>query len=308
MHARTIAALTVAGCALAWGFLPVVVREIDLPESAIVFWRMALTAGALGVGLALAGRGDLLRRPGPAVFVCGLVVAAHWVLFFAAINETSAASAVLVTYVGPALAALLAPLVVWERLSGVAVAALVVSLAGIALIAFGGGGEEEAVRPLGLALAVAAALLFAVLLVLLKRYAGAVNPLTWVLYEAIAGGVALAMVAGLSGEVVPKADDFAYIALLGLVLTGALGVAFIAAVPHVPVTTTGVMMYMEPVSAAVLAAIFLGEALNWQVAAGGAAIVAAGVAVVLSGRAPSAPSLEEPVSIQPSPAPARAGR
>jgi drug/metabolite transporter (DMT)-like permease len=308
MRARTAASLTVAGCALAWGFLSMVVREIALPAAAIVFWRMALTAGALAGGLTVAGRRDLLRRPGPAAFAAGLLVAAHWVLFFAAIKETSAASAVLVTYVGPALAALLAPLVVRERLSGTAVAALAVSLGGIALIAFGAGGEDDVVRPLGIGLAAGAAVLFAALLVLLKRYAGDVNPLTWVLYEAIAGAAALALVAGLGGDVVPEAADVGYVVLLGLVLTGALGIAFIAAVPHVPVTTTGVLMYVEPMSAAVLAAVFLGEALTWQVAAGGAAIVAAGVAVVLAGRAPTAPSLEEPVSIQPSPAPARAGR
>ena len=306
MSARTAAALAVAGCAAAWGFIAIVVREIDMPPTAIVFWRVMLTGTALLAGLVALRRRDLLRPPTRAAYVTGVLVAAHWAAFFGAIKETSVASAVLVTYAGPALAALLAPLVLRERVPPVSLAALLVSLGGIALISLSGGGSG-AVRPLGVALAAVAAALFGVMLVLLKRYAGSASPFTWVLYESLAGALLLAPFAALGGGFEMSAGDAAYIALLGLVLTGALGVVFIASVPHVPVSTTGTLMYLEPVAAAVLAALLLGESLTWQVAVGGAAIVLAGVAVVLVQREPISPP-EEPVPLGPGPSEALAGR
>jgi drug/metabolite transporter (DMT)-like permease len=51
---------------------------------------------------------------------------------------------------------------------------------------------------------------------------------------------------------------------------------------------------MEPVSAAVLAAVLLGERLTPAIVVGGAAIVAAGVVVAL--RTPGGGSVEEPVA------------
>jgi drug/metabolite transporter (DMT)-like permease len=49
----------------------------------------------------------------------------------------------------------------------------------------------------------------------------------------------------------------------------------------VPATTAGILGYLEPLSAVVLAAVVLGERVGAWTFAGGAAILAAGVVVVL---------------------------
>jgi DME family drug/metabolite transporter len=95
--------------------------------------------------------------------------------------------------------------------------------------------------------------------------------------------------------------DLGYLALLGTVLTGLTGVVYVGALRWVPATTAGILAYMEPVSAALLAAALLGQALTPAVVVGGVAIVIAGVAVAL--RTPGAGgSVEEPIPV---PAPAR---
>src|SRR5919197_715780 len=83
MHRHTAGSLLIAGCALSWGVIAVVVREIHLPAMTIVCARCALSALLIGGALALVRR-DLLRRPPPAVFVLGVMLAGHWSLYFAA--------------------------------------------------------------------------------------------------------------------------------------------------------------------------------------------------------------------------------
>ena len=87
-------------------------------------------------------------------------------------------------------------------------------------------------------------------------------------------------------------DELGYLAVLGVVLTGFVIVVFVAALRDVPATSAGIIAYMEPVSAAVLAALLLGEMPSAAVVAGGVAIVASGAVVALrapvaAGRAPA---------------------
>src|SRR3712207_921068 len=97
MSRRVIASATIAVCAASWGAIGVVVRELDMPPLAIAFFQEA-QAALLAAGIALAFRPAALRPPPLAVTALGLVLAAHFVCLFGAVQETSVASAVLVTY------------------------------------------------------------------------------------------------------------------------------------------------------------------------------------------------------------------
>jgi len=280
MSRHTTGSLLIGGCALSWGVIGVIVRELDMPALTIVAFRVLLSAVTVCAVMLALGRRSALRRPPWSVLALGLVLAAHWGLYFAAIQETSVASAVLITYAAPILMAMLAPLLIGEHVPALSIAALAVSAAGIAVISLSGGSGDEAVTALGVGLAVGAAISMAVLIVLLKRWAGDLDPMTVTVY--LDGTAALVLWPAL---VVPdyglSAVDLGYLVLLGSVLTGLAGVVYVGALRHVPATTAGILAYMEPVSAAVLAALLLGERVTPAVVIGGAAIVAAGAMVVL---------------------------
>jgi drug/metabolite transporter, DME family len=287
--------LVIAACALSWGTIALVVREVDLPALTLVFVRVALSALSLAGILLLVGRTQALRPPPRTIYVLGVLLAIHWSLYFASIKETSVASAVLVTYVAPVFMALLAPVMIRERITRVTVGALAVSLAGVALISLGGGEGGGEVRAFGVALAVGAAITYALLIVLLKRWAADVDPLTVVVYQDVTAAVVLApSVVAASWSL--SGTEIAYLLLLGGLLTGFAGALYVGALRHVPATTAGILAYLEPLSAAVLAAAFLSEPLTGAVLVGGTAIVAAGVAVILAAPEPVAASIEEPVS------------
>jgi DME family drug/metabolite transporter len=281
----------VAACAGSWGIIGILVREIDLAPMVIVFFRVALAAGAVALALLVLRRLDLLRRPPPAVHLLGVLLAVHWSLYFAAIKETSVASAVLITYAAPIFMALLAPVLIRERVPRTSAAALAVSMAGIALITLSGGSGSGAVRPLGVALAVLAAITYAFLIVLLKKYASRVDPVTVAVHESTAAAVVLSPALLLAG-VSLDATEAGYLLLLGAGLTGLAGIVYLTALRWIPATTAGILAYVEPVSAALLAALLLGEPLTAGIVVGGLAIVAAGVVVAAS---VPAPAVEEPV-------------
>ncbi|MFL5819163.1 MAG: DMT family transporter [Solirubrobacteraceae bacterium] len=294
MSRHTAGSLIVAASALSWGVIGVIVRELPMPALTIVAFRVLLSALSVAAILIALRRWDLLRPPPWPVLALGALLAAHWGLYFAAIKQTSVASAVLITYAGPIVIAMLAPLLIRERVPLVSIAALAVSGAGIALISLSGGSGDAAVRPAGVALAVGAAISMALLVVLLKRFSTDVDPMRVVVYL---DGVATALLwpALVFADYRLSGADIGYLALLGVVLTGLTGILYVLALRWVPATTVGVLSYLEPVSAAILAALLLGQALTVAVIAGGAAIVAAGLTVVLATPDPVTGSVEEPV-------------
>jgi DME family drug/metabolite transporter len=295
VHRHALGSLLIGTCALGWGFIGIIVREVELPALTIVFFRVALAAAAVALALLVAGRRDLLRPPPRPVIALGVLLAIHWSLYFAAIKQTSVASAVLITYAAPIFMAMLAPLLIREHVPPVSIAALGVSMVGITAISLAGGSGDEAVRAGGVVLAVLAAVTYAFLIVLLKRYGSEVHPTTVIVWQEGTAAVVLAPALLFASYDSLGAVDVGYLLLLGIVLTGLTGVVYVAALKWVPATTAGILAYMEPVSAALLAAAILGEALTPAVIVGGAAIVAAGV--VVAARTPNpAGSLEEPVS------------
>jgi drug/metabolite transporter, DME family len=297
MSRHTAGSLAIAGVALSWGFISLIVRELEeLPEQVVVFYRVGLSAAAIAAVLVLIRRTELMRMPPRPVLSLGVLLALHWVLFFAAINETSVASAVLVTYTAPVFMAMLSPVILAERLTRVTIGALAVSLAGTALIALASGEGGGEVTAHGVALALAAAVTMAFLIVLLKRFGAGTDPVTVVFYESLVATLVL-LPFGIFESYDVSASDAAYLAILGVVLSGVVGVIYVAALRNVAATTAGILAYMEPVSAALLAALLLDEALTAGVIVGGIAIVAAGVVLVLRAPEPSPVAIEEPVAV-----------
>lgn len=293
MSERTRGGAAIFVLATAWGVISILVREVPLPALTLVFWRVALAALALGAVLATrapAARRAAFRAPSRALVALGVALAFHWCCYFLAVRATSVASANLVTYANPILIALLAPALLGERIPRVTAIALAASILGIVLIGvLGPSRGSGAVRGGGLALAALAAASYAAIVLGLKRYAAAEDPLRIAFWQSAVAAVVLIPAAPLTLGHRLDALDWGYILLLGVVLTGASGWIFLRAIRAVPATSVGILAYMEPVSAAALAALLLGERSNGAVVAGGALIVAAGVAVIRARPADTAP-------------------
>jgi drug/metabolite transporter (DMT)-like permease len=275
--------LGLAALATAWGLVAVLAGAVAVDAAPLAFLRLALAAATLGV-VAIATRGVRALRPGPhlaALVALGVVQAGHWWLFFETVRRGSVALAVLTFYAAPLFLALLAPLVLSEELSIVALGAIVPAGIGIGLVALAGADGASFGR-LAVACGIGSALLFAVLVVLSKRLLGAsVPPLTVAFWDCLVGAVVISPSLVVARSVWPTdAGEWAAVLLLGVVFTGLSTLAYAALLRHATAQAAGILSFLEPVSAIVLAWVVLDQPLAAQAILGGLLVVLAGVVVV----------------------------
>ncbi|MET9148206.1 EamA family transporter [Streptomyces sp. NPDC004042] len=270
---RGLLCLIVAGAA--WGTAgaaaSLVYRASDMGPAALSFWRCAV-----GVVLLLAvrllrprvrpaapvGRRAVLLRAG----ATGFGLAVFQTAYFAAVSATGLAVATVVTLgAGPVLIALGARLTLGERLGRSGAAAVAGALAGLTVLVLGSGGAT--VRPWGVLLALASAAGYSGMTLLTRRWGrdgGADHSATTVGAFAVATLCVLPLAAaeGLVPHTVEPVRLLWLLAYIGTVPTALAYALYFAGAAVVRSATVSVIMLLEPVSAAVLAVVLLGERLT----------------------------------------------
>jgi drug/metabolite transporter (DMT)-like permease len=274
--------IALAAIAASWGFVSVIVAGLDLGGEELVFWRCLLAAFTLPPLLLVLGRLDALALGGRRLQILGLglLLAVHWVLFFETLKRSSVAVAILTVYTAPVFLAVLAPRLLPERRSRVGLAALGLSAPGLVLIALAG---EEGAPADGIAIAtgLGAAFTYALLIIGAKIVVQHVSPFGMAFWQYVVVTLVLLPFVAAADRALPNAGEWGYVVLLGALLTAVAGVLYIRVLRAVTAQAAGLLAYLEPVSASFLAWAILGQSLGWQVALGGAAVLAAGVIVVL---------------------------
>ncbi len=281
--------------AVLWGFVGILVRWVNLPgkEPVVVFWRELIGAVALLIVIIATRRFDQLRVPRMRwlLLANSCILAVHWTLLFKAYNRLPISDAIFLVYLAPLLVAALAPVLLKEKLEGTSLLALAVSLGGMALISFGGGSRHH-LDGLGVIYAVLAAVLFAFLILTLKKLREGLPTLTISLYGIVIGTLVLLPFAAAGGYHI-TGKGWASIAVLGIILVAFTSVIYVHAARSVKAQHIGILAYLEPVSATLLATIFLSEHPGWNGLVGGLMIIAAGILVVLR----PAPGSERPEAL-----------
>ena len=286
----------VALAALQFGVVVVLgklVERTGLPVASMLAVRFAIAAVILAAVL-WALRQPLLPAPGERwpLALLGLVgYAAESSLFFLALNHGQAAAVTLLFFTYPVFVAL-ASIALGRGAPGWLLGgSLVCAVSGASIVVASTGGL--AIRPLGVVLAVAAALTFTVYLLGVDHVMKRTNALAgsmWVSGFAAIGLVAFALVTG-NAHAPPGGVQWARLAGMGAGTAGAFVALFVGLRRLGPVRTS-IVAAMEPLAATVLAALFLSEPIRAGVAAGGVLILAGAVAASM---ARATPSKEPPV-------------
>jgi drug/metabolite transporter (DMT)-like permease len=289
--------LAVAALATSFGFVSIIVREVDLDPAVLVLYRVVFALLAIVAALAIVRRLAVLRAWVNLRYALalGTTLGVHWFFFFVTIKLSTVAVAVLMAYVAPILVALLGPIVLPERRSQVALVALLPAVTGLTLVALGGESGTHA-RPLALLTGAATALTYAALIIGTKAVAARVSAASLTFWNyTIAALAMLPLLLGAS-RVVPEPGEWAALLLLGVVFTALSGYLYISLLRRVTAQAMGILAYLEPVSASLLAWAFVDEALGWQLVLGGALVIGAGLLVVFF-----EPEYVAPVEVAPAP-------
>jgi drug/metabolite transporter, DME family len=256
----------------------------DLDPLAVGASRIAIGGALLAVvALVAAGAGRLRLRTGHgprAVLLAGACVAVYQATFFAAVADTGVAVGTVVAIgSGPAFAGLFASTFAGERLTSRWAAATGLACAGVVLLVLGGGGGSVSAPGVGLALLSGAG--YAGYAVASKRMLDAGGAPEAVM-AAVFGVGALLMLPLLA--IVPAGGltapgGLALVLYLGAVPTALAYVLFARGLERTGASETATLTLAEPLTAAALGVIALGERPGLAAAAG-AALVLSGLAVL----------------------------
>ncbi|MDJ0386002.1 EamA family transporter [Streptomyces sp. G-G2] len=291
--------LVVAGAA--WGTAGAAASLLflasDLGPLALSFWRCAGALVLLLAALAVRrprGRELSARRPSTGSLVAtGLLFTLFQAAYFGAVRETGLAVGTVVTLgAGPVLIALGARYWMGERLGAGGLAAVGGALAGLAALTLGGGGAE--VRPAGVGWALLSAAGYAAMTLrtraLGRRGAGG-DPLVTTAWSLAVGTVCLLPLALLEGLVPHTAQPGRVLWLLVYVATVPTALAYVlyfSGAAAVRAATVSVIMLIEPVAAAVIGVLVLGERLTGPVVLGTLLLLTAVIALIVDeGRRPA---------------------
>ena len=278
---RTVAAVALAILAVSFGAIPLIVRA-GIPATHLVAMRVTLGALVLIAFALVTGRFRVPTTGRGRLLLLGVLLSAHWLTFFLAIQLTTVAVALAVVYTGPIVAAVLSGPVLGERNVGSAWIGLALAAGGMLVVVRPGSGATLD----GVVVALVSAVLFAALFIVGKPLASSLGGLAVATWEAVVASIVLAP---FTVQAVRQSSEFwREFLILGVVFTGIAGVIWWGSMRRLPVAVVSVIMYLEPASAVVWAAFFLGESpepLTWL----GVGLVVAGGVVAGVGATQAAP-------------------
>jgi drug/metabolite transporter (DMT)-like permease len=266
-----------------FGFPGLFGKWLAWPAVTIVFGRVLFACLALAAVMAL-GRASFrvaARRDIFLLGLCGVVLAAHWTMFFKSVQVSTVAVGLLAYSSFPVFTAFLEPLLTKERWEPKSLAYALVCVAGIALIVPSFDVSDAVVR--GVLWGLGAGLSFSLLTVLNRDLVSRHSSLTVAFYQDLGAGLLLVPAVWRTG--LPRSGrDWALVAVLGIFCTAAAHTLFIDGLKGAGARTASILSSLEPVYGILLALIFLSESPSLRTVLGGAIILAAALAATVRAR------------------------
>jgi len=271
---NTAALIALHVAVVLFGFAGLFGKWLALSPVAIVLGRTAIAAAALGILRVRAGE---RARFDVRLAANGVVLALHWVSFFAAIQVSTVAVGLLGFASFPLFTLVIERVFLGRPIGRREAATALLVTAGLVLLVPEISVENPVVR--GLAWGLVSGFTFALLAVMNRRWAMARPATDIAFWQNALAALALLPFAWASpwalGEIGGR--DIALLLVLGLACTALAHTLFIAALANVTAHTASVIAALEPVYGIALAFAFLGEIPSLRTLAGGVLIIAAAV-------------------------------
>ena len=296
----TRATLLIMFSACCFGSIPIIItlataRGARLAD--LLAWRFLLAAPLLVVASGGLARVRLPRdRALPLFLLAGGGQALVNVVSLSALAYIPAATLTFLFYSYPAWVAVIAAIRGTDALTPRRAGALLLSLAGLTLmIGMPGAGG---LHPVGVALALSAAVMYAIYIPTIDHLGRGLAPAVTSAYASAGAAVVLTSIAMATGGLAVRFAPSGWIAvgLLAVLCTVFAFLAFLRGLGTIGPVRTAIVSTIEPFWAALLGSVLLGQQLNTRTLAGGLLIATAVVLLQLGPRASVAEVANRPVS------------
>lgn len=223
----------------------------------VAFWRAFFGAVLFVIHGLAARRYGISKKDGAVLASFGLVgIAVFFSVYQVAVQRSGAAMASILLYTAPMWVALFSRLIFKERLTPLKLSALVIAMAGVALVCLSGGGTPQKADLIGIGAGLLSGLTYSLHYVYASAYLKKISSVTLYMYCLPMG--ALAMLPFI--EFAPKAGgDWLALMALGLITTYAAYMTYCEALKRLAPTKVAVLCNLEPLLAALLAFVFWDE-------------------------------------------------
>lgn len=290
-----LAFLALIGGATGIGFAPVFVRMSETGPTATAFYRLLFALPFLWIWALWdrrqnpTSRQPKCRRDFALLALGGLLFTADLSIWHWSLQYTTVTNSTLLTNVAPIFVTIGARFIFGDRIRVSFVAGMVLAITGATLLVRHSvtsgtgptaGGLFQSQHLLGDALSILAAVFYAGYLLAVKHLRKNFSTPTIMAWSGLASCVGFGTVAWLSGDVMSATTNKGWLVLLALALISHVGGQTLIAYGfgHLPASFSAVSLLWQPVVAAGVAWIALGEKLTWLQGIG-ACVVLAGIAV-----------------------------
>ena len=265
---------------LIFGSIGVFVKNINLSSSEIALLRGVIGSVLLFcVSFFVKNRLSLkaIKDNLVLLILSGAAIGFNWIFLFEAYSYTTIANATVSYYFAPIFVIALAPVVLKEKLTLVKVGSILVAMIGLFLVVNNGGSNSTGSynHGVGILYGLSAAGLYASV-ILMNKFIKHLSGYGTTLIQLMVASVVLLPYVYIKDQMDfsglnPK--SLLFILILGVIHTGLAYFLYFGAVKELKGQTIAVLSYIDPISAVIIATIFLRENMNVIQIIGGALIL-----------------------------------
>ncbi|WP_026573453.1 DMT family transporter [Bacillus sp. UNC438CL73TsuS30] len=265
---------------LIWGSLGIFVKNINLSSSEIALLRGIIGSIFLIFFLVIAKQKpsiQAVKKNLVLLVFSGAAIGFNWILLFQSYRYTTVSNATLSYYFAPVFVMALSPFVLKERLTPAKVGCIITAMIGLFLVVNiggdGGGGNYHHVT--GILYGLSAAALYASV-VLINKFIKNLSGFETTFVQLLVASVVLFPYVFLKDHLDFSgitSNSIVFILIIGIIHTGIAYFLYFTSIQELKGQRIAVLSYIDPISAVIFAAIFLGEGMGLMQMIGGILIL-----------------------------------
>lgn len=244
-----------------WGFTAILGKAIELDEGLLVWYRMFISAAAIGIYLVAKKRFEKIswKQLGHLSLI-GFIITLHWITFYGAIKASNVSVAIVCFSSVSLFTAILDPLSKGVRPKRIELFLSLIAMFGIYYIF-----SVQQLYYKGIILSLVSSFLAAVFSIMNKNISNKVSPGTITFYELGTGFLLLTLLLPIwftinqSGFQLPSTLDLIYLLILGILCTTVAFTLSLYALQKIDTFTMNLSLNLEPIYSIILAIIIFKE-------------------------------------------------